>query len=152
MIREACRADVPHLVAIGRLMHGESPQWSRLDYAPTKVELMLSGLIGDPRGFVLVAEIDDRIVGGIVAQAAAHWASRDLVASEVAFFLLPEHRGTRIAMRLVQQMHEWAYQLGCVMLQAGCSTGVADERTAHFYERLGFTRCTIGLERFYGRD
>lgn len=152
MIRAATLADVETLVVVGRIMHAESPAWSRFGFSETKVGATLRQLIVSAHGLVLVAEVGGLIVGGIVAHAASHWSCDDLVAYEMALFVLPDHRGGTASARLVKWMSEWAYETGCVAVHVGCSTGVDDERHAQLYEALGYTRTTIGLERWYGSN
>ncbi|WP_341867352.1 GNAT family N-acetyltransferase [Herbaspirillum rubrisubalbicans] len=131
---------------MGEALHRESPRWSRLTYSRAKAADMLARLITQPWGLVLVAEVDGEIIGGIAAIATSHWSSTDVVAEEVSFFMKPEHRGSLAAARLICCMKKWAELKGAVWLHAGTSTGVNPERTAQLYEKLGFTRCAIGLE------
>lgn len=151
MIRHAGLADIPKLVELGRAMHAESPQWSRMGFDEMRVGAKLVSLIGDEYGLLLVAEAQGELVGGIAAAAAAHWSSLDLIADEIAFFLLPRFRGTRLALELVRRLDAWAFEKGCMLLRAGTTTGVDEEGVAQFYERLGFAHHGTVLERFYGR-
>ncbi|WP_443115482.1 GNAT family N-acetyltransferase [Herbaspirillum seropedicae] len=150
MIRPATLDDMPVLLAMGRAMHAESPRWRRLKYCEPKVEAMLLGLIESPRGLVLMAERGGEIVGAIAAVAQFAWCSTDLVAEEVSFYMLPEHRGSLAAARLVNSFKEWARLVGASWAYAGASTGVDDERVAQLYEGFGFVRCAVGLEAYFG--
>lgn len=150
MIRDAAIADIPRLVELGRAMHVESPQWSRMNFDETRVATKLTSLIANEQGLLLVAESQGAPVGGVAVMAAAHWSSFDLVADEIAFFLLPDFRGSRLAVELVRRMDAWAFKIGCTLLRAGTTTGVGEQRTVQFYERLGFVHHGTVLERFYG--
>lgn len=147
-IRVATQADIPRILELGELMHAESPRWSRLSFNRVKAEHYLRDLI-DGAGAVFLAEHGGVVVGGIAGVLSSHWSSDDLLADEVAFFMAPAARGNMLAVRLVCTLRAWAEQRGAKWLQAGTSTGLDPERTAQLYERLGFTRCAIGLEAAY---
>jgi RimJ/RimL family protein N-acetyltransferase len=150
-IRVAQLDDLPRILELGEQLHHESPRWSRLSFSKDRAETFLRMLLTDPRGVVFVAELDGVVVGGIAGFAEPHWASDDVVAQEVSFFMAPEARGSMAATRLICALRAWGGIRGAKFLQAGTSTGLDPERTAGLYERLGFTRCAIGLEVIYGR-
>lgn len=150
MIRPATIGDMGVLLAMGRAMHAESPRWRRLKYSEHQVETMLIGLIESPQGVVLIAERDGQAIGAIAAVVQRAWCATDLVAEEVSFYMLPEHRGSLAAARLVNSFKEWARLQGASWAYAGASTGVDDERVAQLYEGFGFSRCAVGLEAYFG--
>ena len=93
MIRRATVDDAEAIAAIGRRLHDESPDWSRFQYDEARVALMMRTLVGMEFGFVLVVEVDGVLVGGIAGMASAHWSSNEMIAQEMSFFIVPEHRG-----------------------------------------------------------
>lgn len=147
-IRIATTEDLPRMLDLGELMHAESPRWSRLKWNRDKAGQYLQKLI-DGAGIIYLAERDGVVLGGIAGTLTAHWASDDLLADEVVFFLAPAARGNMLAARLVCALRSWAELRGAKWLQAGTSTGVEPERTAQLYESMGFVRCAIGLEAVY---
>lgn len=148
MIRPATLDDIPVMVELGRKMHGESPVWSRLAYAPEKVASTIERLIEHPDGFAWVALMDGVIVGAFLAMIEEHWMSSDRVASELALFVEKTARGALLAARLVCAGVAWAKIRKSRIMFAGASTGLEPERTAQFYERFGFERNgAIALER-----
>jgi len=146
MIEPAQFEDVPRLVEIGQAMAQESPRWSRLEYSVEKVAQMIDSLLCTSDGLVLVSRIDGEITGGIMAVARSNWMSNEVIAQEIALFILPEHRASFAACRLISAMVAWSKTKGARWIEAGISTGVHTERTAQLYERLGFKRFQIGLE------
>ncbi len=146
MIRPATFDDINTIVLMGESLHRESPRWSRINYNRAKVADMLARLITQSWGLLLVAEQEGEIIGGIAATALPHWASDDILVEELSFFMKPEHRGSLAAARLICCFKKWAELKKGVWAHAGTSTGVEPERTAKLYEKLGFTRCAIGLE------
>lgn len=149
-IRVATLDDLTRILELGELLHKESPRWSRLSFNREKARAHMRMLLTDPRGVVFVAERDGLVIGGIAGFADEHWSSDDIVAQEVSFFMAPEARGSMAATRLICALRAWGEIRKAVWLQAGTSTGLDPERTAGLYERLGFTRCAIGLEVTYG--
>lgn len=149
MIRSATLDDLPRILELGQLLHEESPRWSRLSFNRAKAAHMIAQLILGGDGVVFVAEQNGVVTGGIAGVATAHWSSDDVIAQEVSFFMAPEARGNMVAARLICALSAWAKLRGAKWLQAGTSTGLDPERTAGLYERLGFSRCAIGLESIY---
>lgn len=149
-IRVASLDDLPRILELGEQLHAESPRWSRLAFNRAKAAHFLAHLILEPEGVVFVAELDGIVAGGIAGMASAHWSSDDVVAQEVSFFMAQEARGSMAAVRLVCALRAWGELRGAKWLQAGTSTGLDPDRTAGLYERLGFSRCAIGLEVTYG--
>ncbi|WP_179216540.1 GNAT family N-acetyltransferase [Achromobacter xylosoxidans] len=150
MIEPGKPSDIEGLVELGRAMAAESPRWSRLAYSADRVRNTITNLLSTAEGLVLVARRDGRLVGGILAIAAPNWMSEELIAQEVALFMLPQYRGTFTAARLVCAMAAWSKAKGARWVEAGVSTGVHTERTAGLYRRLGFHPYMIGLELEHG--
>jgi len=149
-IRVATLNDLERILDLGELLHKESPRWSRLRFSRERAEAMMRFLLTDANGVIFVAERDGLVVGGIAGMIEKHWASDDVVAHEVSFFMAPEARGSMAPTRLICALRAWGESRNAVWLHAGTSTGLDPERTAGLYERLGFTRCAIGLEVVYG--
>jgi len=150
-IRPATMDDIDRLIDLGEILHKESGRWSRIPYVRDRVKATMKTIIPGEKGAVFVSEKDGVIVGGIAVYADRHWSSDAVIAQEISFFMLPEHRGSFDAARLVCAMRAWAERKGVAWLECGTSTGVDPERTAKLYERLGFKRSpAIGLEVFYG--
>lgn len=146
MIRPGKLEDIDTLIDLGRIMHAESPRWSRLTYNEDRVRKTLTTLIDSPDGLVLVAERSGLMVGGIIACMSLDWMSDDRTAQELALFMLPEYRSSITPCRLISGLMAWAKIKGAAWVEAGVSTGVHVERTTELYERLGFERCSITLE------
>jgi hypothetical protein len=146
-VEPATLEDIPSMVELGRLMHAESPRWSRLPYSAERVGATIKALIESPDGLALVARRPGgRIVGGIAAIAVQSWVSDELMAQELALFVRPEFRGSILACRLICGFVEWARIKNARWVEAGVSTGITPERTAALYQRLGFKAFMVGLE------
>jgi len=140
VIRPATAADVATIVAIGEAMHDESRYRDPLPWCAPKVTGLLDWLLASDDGLVLVAEAGGAIVGGFLGMVEDHWCSRARVATDFALYVVPEHRGSTVAARLLGAYITWARDRGAVLVQAGITTGVHVEATSRLYERMGFQR------------
>jgi GNAT superfamily N-acetyltransferase len=86
-------------------------------------------------GLVLVVDQDDVLVGMLGLAIVPSQISGDLVASEVAWWIHPEFRGTRAAVALLASGEAWAQAQGAQWVQliapAGSSVG-------RLYRRRGY--------------
>ncbi|WP_342051995.1 MULTISPECIES: GNAT family N-acetyltransferase [unclassified Cupriavidus] len=147
-IRTATLADVPRIVELGTQMHAESARWSRIPFDPARASESMIRLIHGT-GVVFLYERDGMVVGGIAGVLDKHWACDATIAQEVALFIDSEYRGGMAAGRLICALVSWGQRKGAAWLHAGTSTGLEPEMVAALYERLGFVRCSIGLEFHY---
>jgi len=137
-IRDATPQDIDAMVALGAVMHAESPRFRGHEYAPEKVRKLLESLIGSPRGFAMVADHGGVIEGGMVGAATEHWGCNALVAFDVGLFVLPDRRGGVAAARLAKEFREWCRRLNVAQATAGITTMVHPEMTAALYRAIGF--------------
>ena len=140
MIRIATIEDVPAILALGRRLHVESPRFSRLAFVEEKARNFIEYLIESPKGWVVVAEKDGQVIGGMAAILFEEWFSTDSVATDVSLFVAPEHRGSLTASRLIAAFRGWAESAGAAYAVAGASTGIHPEAVGDLYERLGAKR------------
>lgn len=131
-------------------MHAESPRWSRIPFNPERAAQTMTNLILSPDGVAFLSEADGVVVGGIAGLLQPHWACDANIAHEMSFVIDREYRGGMAACRLICALVEWGKIKGAAWLHAGTSTGLDAEMVAKLYERLGFVRCSIGLEFHYG--
>lgn len=145
-VRNATAADISTLVEMGRAMHAESPRYSRMAFSAEKVEdlirsMVSSTLVTEPTGGALVAEKDGHIVGMIGGYIASPFFTHDKVASDYAFYVVPEHRRKcRAAVALMRAFEAWAVEQGAVDIVPGISTMIDPERTLRFFEKLGYEK------------
>lgn len=136
-VRAATEDDLPAILEMGRMLHGESPRYRGMSYNEAKVEALALKVI--PTGGTLIAEKDGKIIGMLAGYVAEHWFSDDKVASDFTFYIRPEHRGTgKAALLLVRAFERWATAQGAKDIMPGVSTQIDIERTTRFYEKLGY--------------
>jgi GNAT superfamily N-acetyltransferase len=94
------------------------------ELAPARTIAELARVFPERRVLMLLAEDDDRIVGG------AYVGPR----GNMAIALVPQARGQGLGTRLAQRLEEGAIWLGLPAIDAGAVT----DRTRNFYLRLGY--------------
>jgi GNAT superfamily N-acetyltransferase len=150
MIRPAVLADADAVAGLAVGFFGEDA--GRHD-SHTDVEWPVSHGRGyyaaattDPEAHVLVADIDDSVIGFLVARRKpANPLRPDVVVAELeSMYVRPEHRSQRAGGQLVADFRVWALEIGADLLTV---TAFAHNVRAHrFYERLGFTPHAITFE------
>lgn len=146
MIREATIEDLDRLVVLGRCMHRESERFSQLAFDADRLRNTLRSAIESEHAFTWVAERGGVVVGGMFAMLTPHWFSADLTSCDLALFMLPEHRGTMAAARLLNAYGTWARSCGAKHILFGVMTGVHVEETVRLCERLGWRRAGVVME------
>ena len=146
-IRQGDTDDIMSLIMLGREMHKESPRFRDMDYDEDK--LMHLGLGLAEQGGIFIAEKDDKPVGMVLGMVTEHFFGHDLMATDLAFYVHPDHRGGTLAVRMLKKFEAWAFSLGAKVISVGVSTEVGSERTGQLYERLGYriTGCLAVKER-----
>jgi GNAT superfamily N-acetyltransferase len=146
VIRDATEGDLENLLYLGAKMHEESLVY----YPPIEresVERYLEAVVSMPEVFLISFAFKDSPIGMITASAGPHAFSSVLRSGCELLYVLPEHRGGRTAMKLVERFKEWSDDLGAVYSTMGVSTGLDPERTGRFFEFMGFEP----MERTYRR-
>ena len=62
-----------------------------------------------------------------------------LFAQDLGLWVLPKSRGTLAAKKLLNVFEVWANSLGCDEIMLSITSNINQDRTAQFYEKLGYT-------------
>lgn len=100
-------------------------------------------LFKNPNAVAFLALENDQIVGFISGIVHEYFFSNRKRVSDLGFFVLPEYRGSRVALKLVKLLEAWAIEKNANELHLGQTTGLDIDKTKRFYERLGFK--TVGF-------
>jgi len=96
-------------------------------------------VVNNPRGFGMLAYTDEgKPVGMISGSITPYFFSRGWVASDFVWFVLPEYRGSRAAVKLLKLFKSWATEKGASELYMGVTTNVSADRTGELLQRMGF--------------
>lgn len=100
-------------------------------------------LYKNPNAVGFIAIENDKIIGFISGIAHEYFFSNRKKANDLGFYVLPEFRGSRAALKLVKSLENWAKEIGADDLHLGQTTAVEIDKTRQFYERLGYK--TVGF-------
>ena len=136
IIRNACKDDMPELIAGSLRFHEAMLKQKTLTFDPDSAKKLMMFLIGSPAALVLVMEMKKSIVGaigGFLSPWMLDW--RIKIMTEFFWWLNEERRGSGI--RLLIEFERLAKIKGAdrmimVTLQQD------DETLARYYERRGY--------------
>ena len=133
IIRKATHDDIFDLLVLARGFSKEAPAMHKWD--KDKTEAMLKTCLDNEATTILVMDHDGEVVGGIVGVIQPMFMSHTVIASELAWFVDPAHRG-RGAIKLVKAFETWAKEHGADYLTMADIRGIAD--LSKLYERQGY--------------
>lgn len=143
IIREATLNDVIIILDMAYAMQQESPRFSNNNFDAVKVGELFTNLIIANTGIVFILEKDEQPIGMLGGMVGEQIFSRDLYACDFGVYVKPEYRGSRGAIKMINAFEQRAIELGAKDISLSISTDVHAERTATFYERLGYRRSGI---------
>jgi GNAT superfamily N-acetyltransferase len=139
-LRPATVDDVERLVAMGRRFLA-TVYGGRLRDNPARLAATATQLATAPGCLMLVALEGDAIVGMIGATVFEHPMSGERTATEVCWWMEPEHRGAGV--RLLRRFFTWAKAEGATVVQMIAPT----PDVGQLYERLGFAAIETTYQR-----
>ena len=136
MLRLATVEDLSELYMMLQVMHSETIDGT----SPIDSEKLTSAINNAlHRGVVVVAEIDNKIVGSIGGVETSDWWSSEKYLADLFFFVYKEHRKSTIAVKLIKSFMEIGKKTNMKMKLGHVYSGDGD-RKDKFYERLGFVK------------
>lgn len=142
-IREATPDDVPAIVQMGLRFLTSAPYGGLLRPKPEVMAAFALRLIQSDEAVWLVAERQGALIGMLAMFLYAQPFSGQVIATELCWWVEPEARGPRTAIRLLTQGEAWARAKGAELLQMIAPT----DHVAAFYERTGFERIEVHYQR-----
>ncbi len=140
------RNDAMRLLPAARLFAHEANLPGRFNadnFISTIVSLFDSGIL-----FCYGIDGEDGVDGGIGGITHQDLTSGDKVAMELFWFMKPEVRGSRDAIRLFDAYEQEAKARGCRRVMMATICGLGDERISELYKRRGYTE----FERHFIKD
>ena len=134
MIRWATKEDVPALVGMAKQFLSEHYA-ETLPFNAASMATLLTGLIENPSGFLLVSEQDETVTGTIGILVYDHPFTGLACSSELFWWVDPEARGGLDSMRLLRHAEKWVKtnRIPWMHLVA------PNARVKVFYKRLGYS-------------
>lgn len=142
IIRPAVLSDVPFIVQMG-LRFADSVYAKGLTANPDGFAALTTTFIEGGDKAIFVTQVDERLTGMLAIMTYVQPMSLETVASEVVWWMEPEARGSRDAIKLLRLAEMWAKAHGAVRLQMIAPNA----HVGSFYERLGFEYLETHFQR-----
>lgn len=147
IIRKATHEDLPRLLELARAMHAES------NYSPEPFDDGMCGtflemVVSEDQYVALVAEKKGEVIGAMLGILVPFFFSVRLRASDIAFYVLPAHRGSMAAPMLMLAYEDRMRQKGAVKFYQGVTTNVDTQRSHEFFLKMGYTH----IGGFYAKE
>lgn len=101
-------------------------------------------------GVILVAELDGLLIGGISGYVIPDAYAARMLAQEGFFYVVPEHRHSRVALDLFRAFLEWAESTPAEAQRVGYLEGPFARPLAALFTRHGFRQLETHFERERG--
>ena len=140
-MRVATVDDIPAIAAMGaHFIETEYPGAIRFD--AERLATLTRSLI-DGAGVVFVVEQAGALVGMMALTTYLHPMNGDTIATEIVWWMEPEARGGRAALKLFAAGEAWARDQGATKFQMIAPS----DQVGAFYERLGFQKIEVHYQR-----
>lgn len=135
VVRLAMPWDKAGVIELARLQVEETH--AHLDFRPDLVAETFRNAItkGDPA--LWVAADDSGLVGFLWARIYEYAFSSGIFVSQEVLFVRPDKRGTRAAVKLIDEYKSWGDMLGAREILFGVSNGRQPDRVAKLFQRKG---------------
>jgi RimJ/RimL family protein N-acetyltransferase len=144
VIRRITHTDIPTIINLLLTLHTESPVYGLVEPDPEYVTRTLTAMI-DSKSFIGYIATDG--TGLMLGQISPTWYNPVPSAYEHILYVVPEKRGTGLAIRMVRNFEADAKWAEAEYAYLGASTGINDEATNRLYERLGYSRVGGGYRK-----
>jgi GNAT superfamily N-acetyltransferase len=138
IIRDATQNDVLDTVLAVKQFCKEIPHPAWHKFNTNKVNSLVSQLIEIDHGFVKIVTYEDEVVGALVAVLSDIPINDLIFAQELMFWIDPEHRKGKTAIKLVDEYVEWATKAGCNFIRLSELDNVLGGKAGLLFKRKGF--------------
>ncbi len=137
-IRDATQEDVLDTVLAVKQFCKEIPHPAWTKFNSNKVNSLVTQLVESENGFVKVVEKEGEIVGALIA-VVSELPINDLTFSqELMFWIDPEHRKGRTAIKLIDMYVDWSEERGCNFTRLSELDNILEKKAGSLFERKGF--------------
>ena len=133
-IRPMVEDDIFDVLILAKEFSKEAPKSHKWD--KDKTNKFLYSALETPSMQVFVIESNGELTGAIVGILTEMFMSNKIVATELAWFVSKEARGTPASIKLVKTFENWAKQNGANYTIMGDFKGITD--LDYLYSRMGY--------------
>jgi hypothetical protein len=120
-------------------MHGES-SYSHLKFSKPRLLEIFNLYMSDPNRAVFIAIRDGEPLGLYAGYLSKYYFSDELVANDIAWFVIKEKRGSRVGLRLLSCFETWAKDRGASEVRIGYSTDINPVAFDSLMQKRGYSR------------
>lgn len=132
-VRRMVTSDVDDVERLlGRRMRNETAYRS-VDYNIDKARAYLRNC-----HFGAIALLNNEPIGMFTGCVTPYFFGNDLIASEELWYVVPEHRSSSAALRLLRMFEDWARSYNVKEICIGLSSGADAERVGRFLMKKGY--------------
>ncbi len=137
-IRDATQDDVLDTVLSVKQFCKEIPHpaWSKVN--TNKVSELVTNLIHSENGFVRIVVHNEEVVGALIAIVSDMPINDMVFAQELMFWIDPEHRVGRTALKLVDDYVLWSENKGCNFIRLSELDNILNSKAGLLFSRKGF--------------
>jgi GNAT superfamily N-acetyltransferase len=135
---------------MARKFYETTPYHGVVDYDDSKMSDVIISLLENPTERIAILAIDDKTgepVGMLCGQVGETLFNRKRVASELAWWIDPDHRSSRVSIELINAFEYWAkHKARCEYVQLATVETDQVERISKFYNRKNYNiyeRCFL---------
>jgi hypothetical protein len=132
-------SDGDSLIELGRKMHLES-SYSKLGFSPDRVLETFRWYLEDPMKACFLAKQGDDPVGMYAGYMVQYYFSDEWVASDLAWFVVKEKRGTRVGLKLLDLFERWALDNHASEVRLGISTDIKPDAFDSLMKKRKYSR------------
>ncbi len=139
-IRFARLEDIPPLVELGHT-HLAEGRFKALGYDPDKLATNLKGLIEDQSGarcFFVADDDEQKPFAALLGHIDSYFFSDTPIAQLIFFWVHPDHRGGRAAIKLMTAFKKWAENRKAQEIAVSVTSAIRIDKADTFFKKLGF--------------
>ena len=130
--------DIDRVMVVAKRMHEES-RYSRIPFEPSTVrDFLHQAYNGRSRNLMLISEIGGKMCGFFMGVIVPYYFSSRIYAADMAWYMVPEHRGHPDSIKMLKMFEKWAVESGVTEIQLGLGTEITTDQTRELYRKLGY--------------
>ena len=135
----ATEADFEDVARLGRLMHAES-SYAQLAFSEDRLRQIFDVYTKDARRALILGRVNGEACGLYAGYITPYYFSNELVANDIAWFVVKERRGTSLGLRLLTAFENWAKDQGASEIRVGYSTDINPTAFDSLMLKRGYSR------------
>lgn len=143
MIRRATAADRDVIVTMSLKFQATTNYARHLHATAATLSGLVDRILGNDEAALFLAERAGVVVGMFAAMLYTHPMSGARVGSELCWWMDPDARGGRAALRLLRTAEQWAREHGATVFQMMAPTPAVER----FYAALHYDRIEVHFQR-----